>query len=75
VSLGILHGLYWLAVRLAEEAPLLIVVDDAQWADEPSLRILSDALGRIGEEPIGPLVAARADRRARRAAHAARPRP
>jgi AAA ATPase domain len=28
-----LHGLYWLAVNLAERGPLLAVVDDLQWAD------------------------------------------
>src|SRR3954447_19320020 len=39
-SFAILHGLYWLAVRLAEQQPLLLVVDDAHWADEPSLRFL-----------------------------------
>ena len=34
------HGLYWLCVALAAEAPLLLCVDDAQWADAPSLRFL-----------------------------------
>src|ERR1700761_6336253 len=37
-SFAILHGLYWLAVRAAEAQPTLLVVDDAHWADEPSLR-------------------------------------
>jgi DNA-binding CsgD family transcriptional regulator len=59
VSFGILHGLYWLASRIAEEAPLLLVVDDAHWADEPSVRFLSYLAGRIREQPIAALVATR----------------
>ena len=47
VSFGILHGLYWLAIRAAENQPTLLVVDDAHWADEPSLRLLSYVLGLI----------------------------
>jgi DNA-binding CsgD family transcriptional regulator len=35
------HGLYWLAADLAAMAPLLLIVDDAQWADLASLRALS----------------------------------
>jgi predicted ATPase len=31
------HGLYWLVANVARDAPLLVTVDDAQWADEPSL--------------------------------------
>ena len=31
-----LHGLYWLIANLAREQPLLITIDDAQWADEAS---------------------------------------
>ena len=33
-----LHGLYWLTANLAGHAPLLMAVDDAHWADAPSLR-------------------------------------
>jgi AAA ATPase domain len=40
VSLQVLDGLYWLVSDLAQETPVLIAVDDAQWADEPSLRHL-----------------------------------
>ena len=40
-SFGILHGLYWFVVNLAAQRPLLLVVDDAQWADAASLRCLS----------------------------------
>jgi hypothetical protein len=35
------HGLYWLVANLATSGPLMIVVDDAHWADEPSLRWLA----------------------------------
>src|SRR5581483_1746266 len=59
VGFGILHGLYWLTARAAETRPVLLIVDDAHWADEPSLRLLSYLLGRIEDEPIGLLVAAR----------------
>jgi predicted ATPase len=58
-SFAILHGLLWLAVRVGERGPLLLVVDDAHWADEPSLRFLIYLLGRVREQPIGVLVAAR----------------
>jgi DNA-binding CsgD family transcriptional regulator len=57
---AILHAVYWLVVRLAERAPLLLLVDDAQWADEPSLRFLVYLLGRLSDQPIAVLVAARA---------------
>jgi hypothetical protein len=59
VNFAILHGLYWLAVRAGESSPTLLIVDDAQWADEPSLRLLAYLLGRIGDRPIGVLAAAR----------------
>ena len=39
-SHALLHGLYWLAVNLAERDPLVVTVDDAHWADGPSLRFL-----------------------------------
>jgi DNA-binding CsgD family transcriptional regulator len=35
---GVLYGLYWLVVALAEERPIAIAIDDAHWADPPSLR-------------------------------------
>jgi DNA-binding CsgD family transcriptional regulator len=40
-----LHGLQWMVANLAENGPLVLTVDDAQWADDPSLRFL-DHLGR-----------------------------
>lgn len=50
-----LHGLYWLAVNLAEPG-LAVVVDDLQWADAMSLRWLVYLAARVEGLPI--LVAA-----------------
>ena len=60
---AILHALYWLTVRLAERAPLLLAVDDAHWADEPSLRFLVYLAGRLADQPIAVLVATRVGER------------
>ena len=57
---SILHALYWLVLRLAEREPLLLVVDDAHWADEPSLRFLVYLAGRLSDQPIGVVVGTRA---------------
>jgi DNA-binding CsgD family transcriptional regulator len=40
-TLGIVHGLFWVTINLGERRPLLLAVDDAQWADTPSLRFLT----------------------------------
>jgi DNA-binding CsgD family transcriptional regulator len=44
---AVLHGLYWLTANLAAEQPLLIVVDDAHWADSASIAFLSYLARRI----------------------------
>ena len=54
-----LHGLYWLVVNLAASRPLLIAVDDAHWADEPSLRWLAYLAPRLEGLAAGMLVALR----------------
>ena len=46
-SFGVLHGLYWVVVGLASEAPLVLCVDDVQWADRPSLRFLVHLARRL----------------------------
>jgi DNA-binding NarL/FixJ family response regulator len=56
---AVVHGLYWLCVNLAAEDPVLIAVDDAHWADAPSLRFLSYLGRRAGELPLALVVAAR----------------
>ena len=48
-SFAILHGLYWLCANLAAAGPLCLVVDDAHWADAPSLRYLAFLLTRLEE--------------------------
>jgi len=58
---AVLHGLYWLTVGLAQERPLLLTVDDAQWADAASLEYLMFLLPRLGELPLVVLVATRPD--------------
>lgn len=41
------HGLYWLTANLAAQRPLVLAVDDAQWADVASLRFLEYLAARI----------------------------
>jgi len=59
--LALVHGLYWLTVNLAAGGPagLLIAVDDAQWADQPSLSYLAYLAARIEELPVVLLIATR----------------
>src|SRR5215470_15541587 len=52
LSLGPGYGLYWLALNLAERRPLLIIVDDAQWADLPSLQWLQFLARRLDGVPV-----------------------
>lgn len=54
-----LHGLYWLTVNLAGAQPLLVVVDDAHWADLASLRWLVYLARRAEGGPVGLLLATR----------------
>ena len=49
---GTLHGLYWLVSNLASRAPVLLAVDDAHWADEPSLRFLAYLARRLDSMPV-----------------------
>jgi DNA-binding CsgD family transcriptional regulator len=44
---AVLHGLFWLVSNLAERDPLVLVVDDAHWADRPSLRFLAYLARRL----------------------------
>jgi DNA-binding CsgD family transcriptional regulator len=53
------HGLHWLCARLADESPLALLVDDAHWADEHSLRFLAYFEARIEEIPACAILAVR----------------
>ena len=54
-----LHALWWVAIDLSATRPLLITVDDAQWADQPSLRFLGYLARRVADLPIALVVATR----------------
>ena len=58
---AVLHGLYWLVANLAalEDRPLLLVVDDLQWADAPSLGFLAYLVRRLEGLPVAVAAAAR----------------
>src|SRR4051794_14654475 len=53
-----LHGLYWLTSNLG---PLVLIIDDAHWADPPSLRFLAYLARRIADLPVVLIVGLRGD--------------
>ena len=55
------HSVLWLCSALAERRPLVLVVDDAQWADRSSLEVLAYLARRIDDLPL--LIARRRPRR------------
>ena len=58
-AFALVHGLYWLALNLAEERPLLISIDDLQWTDEASLRWIAYLVRRLEGSAVGVLGAVR----------------
>lgn len=61
---ALIRGLYWLTANVAAPAGLLITVDDAQWADRPSLAYLVHLSARIGELPVVLVIAVRSGEQA-----------
>ena len=53
------HGLYWLCANLAAERPLMLSVDDLQWADESSVAFLGFLTRRLEGLSIGLVVGTR----------------
>jgi DNA-binding CsgD family transcriptional regulator len=58
-TFGVLHGLFWICANLAERQPLLLVIDDAQWCDEPSMRFLGFLVRRVEALPVAVLITKR----------------
>jgi DNA-binding CsgD family transcriptional regulator len=59
VLYGRLHGLYWLCSGLAADQPLVLVIDDAHWSDEPSLQWLLFLTRRLRDMPVRIVLATR----------------
>lgn len=53
------HGLFWLIANMARGGPLAVVIDDAQWADEPSAGFVRHLVTRLEQLPILLAVASR----------------
>ena len=56
---AVVHGLYWLTMNMAAGQPVLIVVDDAHWADPASLRWLAYLASRVEGPGVAVVVALR----------------
>jgi DNA-binding CsgD family transcriptional regulator/tetratricopeptide (TPR) repeat protein len=55
----VVHALWWLIVELADERPLVLLLDDAQWADDLTLGLLRMVARRAPQLPLALIVAAR----------------
>ena len=77
------HAFYWLTVNLSDDAPVVLVVDDAHWADLASLRALVYLARRVADHRVAVVIGDQAGRRcaagaagaAGRGGDRARPRP
>lgn len=61
---AVVHGLYWLTVNIAAHQPVLVVIDDAHWADTASLGWLAYLVGRLEGLAVAVVVALRPAERA-----------
>jgi DNA-binding CsgD family transcriptional regulator len=53
------HGLTWLLTGLAERRPVVLALDDAQWADPPALRWIAYLSQRLDQAAVMVLVTRR----------------
>ena len=51
-SYAVLDALFWAVADLAEDAPLLLAIDDLQWVDVLSLRFLDYLARRVEDLPL-----------------------
>jgi DNA-binding CsgD family transcriptional regulator/tetratricopeptide (TPR) repeat protein len=51
-SFKVLDTLYWNTAHAAEEAPLMLAIDDLQWSDRPSLNFIAYLARRMESLPI-----------------------
>ncbi|TDB72983.1 AAA family ATPase [Micromonospora sp. KC721] len=58
-DLAVSYALYWLLVNLTGRGPVALVVDDAHWVDDASLRFLRYLMPRAAELPLAIVVAGR----------------
>jgi DNA-binding CsgD family transcriptional regulator len=54
-----IHGLFWLCANRAERAPLVVSVDDVQWADDSSLAWLGYLVRRAEDLAVLPVLGLR----------------
>jgi DNA-binding CsgD family transcriptional regulator len=59
-AFALMHGLYWLALNVAEMRPVVIAIDDLQWTDAASLRWLCYLARRLETVSVCALVTLRA---------------
>src|SRR5215469_14821115 len=52
-AFAVIHGLYWLAVNASATAPVILAIDDLQWADPESLDFVLYLADRLAGLPIG----------------------
>jgi DNA-binding CsgD family transcriptional regulator len=57
---AVTYGLTWLLAGLADRRPVVLALDDAQWADAPSLRWLAYLAQRLDDMPVMVLLTRRA---------------
>jgi DNA-binding CsgD family transcriptional regulator len=56
---AVAFGFYSGVLSLAASGPLVLAVDDVQWLDAPSARVLEFSLRRLEGKPVGVVLAAR----------------